>query len=229
MQRLQDAIGKEGVWAAWKREERPASVMSYYFRILSDNKATSKGILREQKTLCAVLDLLALDRPRQAADVVAQRLASPEFATKDCGLWEVAEFAELVPKDGAQFMNKSMSAHVEEGIQGRHSSRSPGVGKCSSRTGGGRCPAPGMELREELMAVESWEREKTFRGQGHQRKRQRKKQMQEAVSEISEKNEDLGSVSNDDERILKLASPLLANRLDPTGERVESLRPRGVS
>ena len=71
LQKLQDAIGKEGVQAAWTEDQRPVAALSYYHRVLVENKCTATGLLREATTLSAVLDLLALDRPREAADVVA--------------------------------------------------------------------------------------------------------------------------------------------------------------
>ena len=67
-------------------------------------------MIREAKTLSSVLDLLALDRPREAADVIAQRLIAMEFVTKEGGSWDVAKFVELVPQDGAALMDKSLRA-----------------------------------------------------------------------------------------------------------------------
>ena len=46
LRKLQDAIGKEGVRAAWEKDDRPASTMSYYHRILSANKRTPIGPLQ---------------------------------------------------------------------------------------------------------------------------------------------------------------------------------------
>ena len=107
LQKLQDAIGKEGVQAAWTEDQRPVATLSYYHRVLAENKRTAAGLLREAKTLSSVLDLLALDRPREAADVVAQRLVAMEFVTKEGGSWGVTKFVELVPQDGAALMDKS--------------------------------------------------------------------------------------------------------------------------
>ena len=57
------------------------------------------GLLREAKTLSAVLDLLALDQPREAA---------MEFVTKEGGSWGVAKFVEMAPQDGAALMEKPL-------------------------------------------------------------------------------------------------------------------------
>lgn len=108
LQKVQDAIGNEGVQAAWSEDQRPVAALSYYHRVLAENKCTAAGLFREAKTLSSVLDLLALDRPREAADVVAQRLVAMEFVTKEGGSWGVAKFVELVPQDGAALIDKPL-------------------------------------------------------------------------------------------------------------------------
>ena len=48
-----------------------------------ENKRTSLGQLREQKTLSMVLDLLALDRPREAGDTQTETLGTGERESRE--------------------------------------------------------------------------------------------------------------------------------------------------
>ena len=79
LQKLQYAIGKEGAQAAWTEDQGPVAALCYYHRVLSEYKRTATGLLRDAKTLSAVLGLLALDQPREAADVVAQRVVAMDL------------------------------------------------------------------------------------------------------------------------------------------------------
>jgi hypothetical protein len=99
MQKMQDRTGREGEQVEWPKGFMPPAATSYYLRVLS--LGTSQGslrTLREMKTLCAVLDLIAHGKVLEAADVLAQRLKALELAAEEGG-WASAQYLELIPQD----------------------------------------------------------------------------------------------------------------------------------
>eukprot|EP00438_Fugacium_kawagutii_P014987 Skav210165 [mRNA] locus=scaffold5301:46312:49159:- [translate_table: standard] len=57
-------------------------------------------LIRELRTLCLTLDLLAAGSIEQAGDVVSQRIKALELVVSD-GTWARGQFLELVPAEGA--------------------------------------------------------------------------------------------------------------------------------
>ena len=67
--------------------------------------------LRELKTLCTALDTLAVSRPAQAADVLAQRIKALERATSE-GHWSSAQFLELISPESAGLLERDELVHL---------------------------------------------------------------------------------------------------------------------
>ena len=106
LQHMEDLVGRDGEQKDWGPDEAPASAKSYYLRVLQPRLAGA-GLrnLKEMKTLCTVLDHMALGRSRQAADVVAARLKALEYAGAR-GNWSVARFLELIEDDEVALTTK---------------------------------------------------------------------------------------------------------------------------
>ena len=72
--------------------------------------------MRECRTLCAALDLMATKQQGAAADLLTQRLKAVEKAIVDRH-WERAQWSELLPPEGATLMDREedqMNAKEEE-------------------------------------------------------------------------------------------------------------------
>ena len=113
LQRMEDIVGAGGKRKEWAPDERPVSAMSYYLRVLKHQHPTATRNHREMETLCTVLDLLAQDRPEEAADVVAQRLKAVEMATTDQN-WGRANYLELLPAQPETLATKDEHHMVRE-------------------------------------------------------------------------------------------------------------------
>ena len=96
LQQMEDTVGRDGDRGKWKPTDCPASAKAYYIRYLKHENTHQVRNHREMRTLCTVLDHLARDRPREAADVIAHRLKAVEMASRDNG-WSQANFVELIP------------------------------------------------------------------------------------------------------------------------------------
>lgn len=80
----------------------------YYLTLLAPayRSAICYRSLRECRTLCLVLDLLAKHKVEEATDLVSQRLKAVELSMADQG-WDRAVHLELVPAEAAGLIDKS--------------------------------------------------------------------------------------------------------------------------
>ena len=126
---MENRVGRDGEAAAWTKDATPASAKSYYLRVLKLEPGGTKRNMREMHSLATALDHLALGRPRQAADLLMQRLKALELASNS-GTWEKASFLELLDAEDATLVNKEEAFMVakETELSHRLSRRTSSVG-----------------------------------------------------------------------------------------------------
>jgi hypothetical protein len=106
LQEMQNVVGRDGERETQSQSKTPAVAKAYFLQVLSlRNQTAGARNLREMKTLCTVLDHLALGRFAQAADVVSQRLKSLELSIED-GNWNRSVFLELVPQEQGTLISR---------------------------------------------------------------------------------------------------------------------------
>jgi hypothetical protein len=117
LQKMEDAVQGEG--RKWGRRDAPPSAESFYLRHLKpDCPNHAVRNLREMKTLCTVLDHIALGRSGAAADVLTQRLKAVEMATRE-GNWNRSGFLELVEEDNASLVSTDEQMLVRKEVEAR--------------------------------------------------------------------------------------------------------------
>ena len=89
--------------------------------------------MREMRTVCCVLDLLAKAKWDEAADVLAQRLKALERSLIDEN-WARSQFAELIPLENATLMSKEEEYMLQREMEIEQRLRyAPGGASSSSR------------------------------------------------------------------------------------------------
>ena len=93
--------------------QTPPAATSYFLTVMVPTLAMRMALRdrRELRTLSLVLDLLATQRPEEAADVVAQRIKAIDKALHD-GSWTYAQLLELIPEEGAPLLERDEAVAV---------------------------------------------------------------------------------------------------------------------
>jgi hypothetical protein len=120
----------------WKKTDAPPSAKSFYLRHLKpDCPRHAVRNLREMKTLCTVLDHIAMGRAGAAGDVIMQRLKAVELATKEES-WNRSGFLELVEEDTATLVSTDEHMLVRKEVEARDKRFVPNIsGKGSGNYG----------------------------------------------------------------------------------------------
>ena len=129
---MENRVGRERQAGSWDSLSTPAAAKSYYLRVLKLDSGNSRRNLRVMHTMAAALDHLALGRPRQAADILMQRLKVLELASAT-GSWECATFSELFDAEEATLADTEESFMVAKeselamklSVRGSPSGRNP--------------------------------------------------------------------------------------------------------
>jgi hypothetical protein len=115
---MEDRVGRGGENKKWKKQDCPPSAKSYFLMHLATKHAGSgKRNLKEMSSLCYLLDHMAQGRFAEASDMITQRLKAVEMASMDGGLWDRANFLELVPEDGGTMVSREELKMVQSEVE----------------------------------------------------------------------------------------------------------------
>ncbi len=120
---MENDVGREGEVKDWGKLDCPPAAKSYYLRVLSQrNAGTGFRNLREMRTLCTLLDHLALGRLAEAADVVTQRLKAVDMAAVEQN-WARTSYLELVPEDAVTMASRGEQKMVQSEMEAHRPAR----------------------------------------------------------------------------------------------------------
>jgi hypothetical protein len=118
LQLMEDRVGRGGENKKWKKHDCPPCAKSYFLMHLGVKHAgAGKRNLKEMSTLCYLLDHMAHGRFAEASDMITQRLKAVEMSSMDGGLWDRANFLELVPEDGGTMTSREEQRMVQSELE----------------------------------------------------------------------------------------------------------------
>ena len=117
LQRMADALGRDGKRRSWDITSTPAVANSYVLQVVQTTFSSLGG--RNQKellTLAEALDRMASGDYVRAADVLSQRFKAIEMVLHD-GEWSRASHVEILPQTGRPFLSRQEEALVARDIR----------------------------------------------------------------------------------------------------------------
>ena len=109
--KMQDLLAREeGALNQNGRNQTPSSATSYFLTVLTPMYRDRMNVraAREMRTVAKAMDLIAIGRHPEAADVLAQRFKAMELQMSD-QTWARAQHLELLPPEGASLVEKDES------------------------------------------------------------------------------------------------------------------------
>lgn len=97
-------MGAEGI----RGNDTPPSAVHYLQTLLTPSlgaRMNVRSMRVEVKTLCEVFDRLARKQPKEAADIVAQRVKAVERACQE-EHWQSAQYLELINPEAATLLDR---------------------------------------------------------------------------------------------------------------------------
>ena len=117
LQRMADALGRDGKRRSWGIASTPAVANSYVLQVMQTSFPSLGGRnQRELLTLAEALDRMALGDYGRAADVLSQLFKAIEMALHD-GEWSRASHVEILPQTGRPLLSRQEEALVARDIR----------------------------------------------------------------------------------------------------------------
>ena len=117
LQRMADALGRDGKRRSWDITSTPAVANSYVLQVIQTSFPSLGGRnQRELLTLAEALDRMASGDYGRAADVLSQRFKAIEMALHD-GEWSRASHVEILPQTGRPLLSRQEEALVARDIR----------------------------------------------------------------------------------------------------------------
>ena len=117
LQRMADALGRDGKRRSWDITSTPAVANSFVLQVIQTSFPSLGGRNeRELLTLAEALDRMASGDYGRAADVLSQRFKAIELALHD-GEWSRASHVEILPQTGRPLLSRQEEPLVARDIR----------------------------------------------------------------------------------------------------------------